>query len=112
MGIRLNRDSANPYTRTVTNQDSEIVDISDFDLRFEIYQDGTTITLTIGDGLSFVTDGTDGKFTFLLSKSRANQLCIGTARVRAFNDSGDGVNGDPIQIWDATATVEGKTYDA
>lgn len=111
--IHLYRDSANPYTFTIKNKNTGLAaDVSELELRFEFYQDGKTVTLTLGDGLSFVTDGSDGQVIFLMSKARVNQLCTGSARVRGFDDSGTQTSGDPIVIWEGSAVIEGRSFDA
>lgn len=113
MPIALKRDSANPYTVTVRDKSTaEPIDISSMSLRFEFYQNGKRVTLSPGSGISFVTDGTDGKFNFLMSKSQINSLCTGEARVRVFDDSAAGVNGDPVLRYEGSASIEGEGFDA
>jgi hypothetical protein len=103
----LYRDSKNPFDVTFTNSGS-VVDISAYDFRLELYQNGTCVSLTMDDGLSFTTDGTDGGLSILISKDRINQFCSGVVRIRLFDDSGD----DPLLVGEGTETVEGKKFDA
>lgn len=113
MTISLKRDSANPFSVTVRNKDTvETSDISGMSLRFEFSQNGTTVTVSNGDGISFATDGTDGKFNFLMSKAKVNTLCVGVARVRVFDDAAPGTNGDPLLMWEGSASIEGRSFDA
>lgn len=109
MPRNIMRDSANGFTVTFKKlSDNSVQDISGYTLRFEFYMDGTTLTLTMGSGLSYVTDGTDGKVAVNLTKEQSNQFCIGKGRLRVFNDAGS----DPICIDEGSFVVEGKSFDA
>jgi hypothetical protein len=104
----LYRDSLNGFTRTFYNKTTgAVIDISSYDLRLELSQDSTTQELTMGDGLAFVTDGTDGKIAFSISLSRINKFCAGVIRARLFEDSGS----DPVLVADGGDTLEGKRFD-
>lgn len=105
----LQRDSANGFTITLYKEsDRSIADVSGYDIRLEFYMDGTCVSLTLGSGISFVTDGTDGQIAVNLTKAQTNQFCIGQGRLRAFDDSGV----DPICFNEGSFYVEGKKYDA
>jgi len=107
--MHLYRDSANGFTITLKKQsDNQIADVSGYDIRFEFSKDGTTVTLTMGSGVSFVTDGTNGQIAVNLTKDQTNQFCIGEGRLRAFDDSG----ADPVLFNEGSFIVEGKEYDA
>lgn len=104
----LYRDSKNEFTGPITNLNGEPIDVSDYVIRIELFQDGTTVSLSLGDGVEFVTDGTDGKITLMISMARINQFCAGSLRVRCFNDAG----GDPELFSEGTVSVEGRSFDA
>ena len=104
----LYRDSKNEWSFTAVDDAGAAQDVSARDWRMELYQNGTTVTLSMGDGISFETDGTDGVINYLLSMDRTNQFCAGTVRIRQFDDSGD----DPLLTHEGTETIEGKTFDA
>lgn len=104
----LYRDSSNSFAITFFDEDGAAADVSAYDFRMEIYQNGKTITLAMADGISFETDGTDGVVNFVISKARINELCSGAVRVRLFNDAGD----DPVLTHEGSETVEGEAFDA
>lgn len=112
--MQLFRDSANGFTVKLVNADNEAQDVSAYDIRFEFYQNRTTVTLSMDDGIEFASggsyagDGSDGVIVVTVSKDRVNQLCTGTARLRCFNDAGS----DPILFAEGTATIEGNSFDA
>lgn len=105
----LYRDSENSFSGPIT-VNGAATDISAYDFRLEIYQpeNCVTVTLTMGDGLAFDTDGTDGVLNITISKARINQFCSGTVRLRMFDDSGS----DPVLVGEGSETVEGKSFDA
>lgn len=104
----LYRDSENSYTLSFVDASGAAEDVSSRDFRMEIYQPDKTVTLSMGDGVAFNTDGTDGIVVVTLSKARTNQFCAGAVRVRLFDDSGS----DPILTHEGSDTVEGKGFDA
>jgi hypothetical protein len=106
--MQLFRDSENGFTITIVDANGAAVDVSAYDIRFDLSQDGACVSLTDGDGIAFDTDGTDGVIAVTISKSRTNQFCTGTGRLRCFNDAGT----DPILFNEGTFTVEGRSYDA
>lgn len=106
--MQLFRDSENGYSITIVDSTNTAVDVSDYEPRFEFYQDGTTVTLELGSGIEFDDDGTDGVIEVTVSKSQVNQFCPGFGRLRCFNDAGT----DPVLFAEGTFTVEGQTYDA
>lgn len=106
--MQLFRDSENGYSITIVDSTNTAVDVSGFSPRFEFYQDGTTVTLELGSGIEFDTDGTDGVIEVTLTKSQTNQFCSGFGRLRCFNDAGT----DPLLFAEGTFTVEGQNYDA
>lgn len=104
----LYRDSANQFTVTFLDENGTAKDVSGYEFRLEYYQTGTTITLEIGDGIEFDTDGTDGVVEFTVSKANVNKLCAGAVRVRLFDDSGT----DPVITHEGSDTVEGQGFDS
>lgn len=106
--MQLYRDSQNAFTITIVDGRNTVVDVSEYAIRFEFYQYGTTVDLTIGSGIRFVSDGTDGAIEVIISKSQTNQFCLGIGRLRCFNDAGT----DPVLFNEGTFTVEGRSYDA
>jgi hypothetical protein len=106
--MHLFRDSENSFTITIVDSTNTAVDVSDYEIRFEFSQDGTTVSLTDGDGIGFQDDGSDGIIEVTVSKSRTNQFCTGFGRLRCFNDAGT----DPILFAEGSFTVEGQSYDA
>lgn len=104
----LYRDTRNGFNIPILdNATGDVVDISGYDFRLELSQDNTTVNLTMGDGLSFATDGTDGVLSVLISMSRINQFCAGPVRARLFDDSGS----DPALVGEGGDTIEGKKFD-
>lgn len=104
----LYRDSENSYTLDFVDADGNPADVSARTFRMEINQNRTRVTLSMGDGVSFHTDGTDGIVNVTLSESRTNQFCAGQVRVRLFDDSGS----DPVLTHEGSDSVEGAGYDA
>lgn len=104
----LYRDSSNSWSTTYRDGDGAVKDVSAIDFRLEFYQDGTCVSLTMSDGISFTTDGTDGAVDYTLSLARTNQFCVGMVRLRQFDDAGS----DPVLIHEGQASVEGKSFDA
>lgn len=104
----LYRDSENSYTLSFVNADGEPDDVSARAFRMEINQAGNAVTLSMGDGIEFSDDGTDGIVNITLSKSRTNQFCQGLVRVRLFDDAGS----SPVLTHEGSDTVEGAGYDA
>jgi hypothetical protein len=102
--MQLFRDSENGFTITIVNADNEAQDVSSYEIRFELYQNGTTVNPTV----SFQDDGSDGIIEVLVSKSQVNQFCPGVGRLRCFNDAGS----DPVLFSEGTFTVEGQSFDA
>ena len=103
----LYRDSENSFSGPITINGAAI-DISGYDFRLELSQGCITFELTMGDGLAFDTDGTDGILNITISLSRINQFCAGTLRLRMFDDCGT----DPVLVGEASETIEGKSFDA
>ncbi len=106
--MQLFRDSENSFRITIVDADNTAIDVSDYEIRFEYYQNGTTIELSLGSGIAFDDDGTDGIIQVTLTKAQTNQFCPGIGRLRCFNDAGT----DPILFSEGTFTVEGQSYDA
>jgi hypothetical protein len=106
----LQRDSRNAFFCEFLNGTTDTpLDISLFQMTWEFYQNGVTETLSMGDGLSFQTDGTDGALNILLSKARTNKFCPGVIRIRVFkNLSGH----DPEVFAEGDCTLEGKKFNA
>ena len=106
----LYRDSENSFPITIIDRDTgEALDISSYVLRLEMNQSGCpTVTLTMGDGLAFDDDGTDGIFNVTISKAKINQFSSGDVRVRVFNDAGS----DPVLVAEGGDMIEGKRFDA
>lgn len=103
----LYRDSSNSFAMSFLDENGDAADVSSYEFRMEIYQDGKTVTLSMGDGIEFDDDGTDGVVNFVISKSRVNELCSGPVRVRLFNDAGD----DPVLTHEGSEIVEGEMFD-
>jgi hypothetical protein len=103
----LYRDSAINIQMTIVNSGSAI-DISGYDFRIELSQGRTCVSLAMGSGLSFETDGTDGILNIALTEAQMNQFCTGSVRLRMFDDSGD----DPVIVGEGSETVEGRSFDA
>lgn len=104
----LYRDSSNSFAITFLDENGTAADVSAYEFRMELYQNGKTVTLEMDDGIEFDDDGTDGVVNFVISKARINELCSGSVRVRLFNDAGS----DPVLTHEGSDTIEGETYDA
>jgi hypothetical protein len=107
----LYRDSENSFSGPITNAATgAVVDISSYEFRLELSQKENFAceSLTMGDGLSFGSDGTDGILNITISKARINKFCTGMVRLRMFDDSGD----DPVLVGEGSESVEGKGFDA
>lgn len=104
------RDSENAFPITILDKDTgEVLDISGYVCRFEMNRNGCpTVTLSMGDGLTFDTDGADGILNVTISKARINQFSPGDVRIRFFNDAGS----DPVLIAEGGDMIEGKAFDA
>lgn len=104
----LYRDSVNAFTIEYVRDDGTPEDVSSRLFRMEFIQNRVTVTISMGDGISFPDDGTDGSVRYELTKARSNQLCTGAVRVRQFDDSGP----EPVLLHEGADTVEGKGFDA
>lgn len=106
----LYRDSKDDDVWTLVDGNGEAEDISARELRVEYFQPQTcqTVTLAMGSGIAFVTDGTDGQVSVTLTKDQVNQFCPGSVRCRVFDDQ----DSDPVLLLEGGDTVEGKGFDA
>ena len=104
----LYRDSDASWTWQYVDGNGDASDVSSRDFRMEFYQNGTTVSLTMGDGIEFSTDGTDGLVDYTLSLARINQFCPGQVRIRQWDDAGS----TSILTHEGSDTIEGQGYDA
>lgn len=87
-----------------------VIDISTYTLKIDIVKQDTgkcLTTLTMGSGVAFVDDGTDGKFRLTLSAAQTEQLGAGTVRyvVRRTDEDND-------LLFEGSFPLEAKNYDA
>ena len=101
-------DSDQDWPRIVQDADNAVVDISDYSLEAEYYQNGKLIlTLSQDSGIEFDTDGSDGAFTISMTAEQSKLFCAGAVRVLIRNVA----DGARRLLWEGNDTVEGPGFD-